>query len=139
MNKQFIKSYKDLYIYTSAYSAMLSIFKNVLPFLPEFEKFDLKNQLSRSSKAIPRLIAEGYGKRYQRLGFQRYLDDSLGECNETMVSLEQCKDIYNINPDLVNILIQDYDRIGCQIYCLKVSWDKSKHKHPSTLNLTPNP
>jgi len=116
MNKQFIKSYKDLHIYTSAYSAMLSIFKNILPYLPEFEKFDLKSQLSRSSKAIPRLIAEGYGKRYQRLGFQRYLDDSLGECNETMVSLEQCKDIYNINSDLVNILIQDYDRIGRQIY-----------------------
>jgi four helix bundle protein len=33
----------------------------IVPNLPESEKFDLKKQLSSSSKAIPRLIAEGYG------------------------------------------------------------------------------
>ena len=35
----------------------------IVPKLPDSEKYDLKDQLARSSKAIPRLIAEGYAKR----------------------------------------------------------------------------
>lgn len=73
---------------------MLSVMREVIPKLPDSEKYDLKNQLSRSCQRIPRLIAEGYAKRDQKAGFQKYLDDAMGECNETIVSLEQCRDIY---------------------------------------------
>jgi len=54
----------------------------------------LVDQLRRSTKAIPRLIAEGHSKRHQKKGFQKYLDDAMTESNETMVSLAQAKDIY---------------------------------------------
>jgi hypothetical protein len=37
--------------------------------------------------------AEGYAKRRQKHGFQKYLDDAMGECNETIVGLEQCRDL----------------------------------------------
>lgn len=75
------------------------------------EKYDLKDQLSRSCKAIPRLIAEGYAKRHQKFGFQKYLDDALAESNETIVSLEQSKDIYGtyIDKNLCNWLVSNYD------------------------------
>ena len=73
---------------------MLLVMKEIVPKLPNSEKYDLKDQLSRSCKAIPRLIAEGYAKKHQKSGFQKYLDDAMGECNETIVSLEQCRDLY---------------------------------------------
>ncbi len=88
----------------------------ILPKLPESEKYDLKDQLSRSVKAIPRLIAEGYAKRHQKLGFQKYLDDAMAECNETIVGLEMCRDIYKkYMPDShLDDLIDLYDKAGRQ-------------------------
>ena len=42
-----IKSFRDLDVYQRSYNAMLSIFKKLFPKLPESEKYDLKDQLSR--------------------------------------------------------------------------------------------
>ena len=123
-----IKSFKDLIVYQNSYKAMLLVMKEVLPSLPQSDKYDLRYQLSRSCKAIPRLIAEGYAKRHQKAGFQKYLDDAMGECNETLVGLEQTKDIYEVKIDLCNDLIETYDICGRQIYRLRESWQNFKIK-----------
>ncbi|RLC53578.1 MAG: four helix bundle protein [Candidatus Cloacimonadota bacterium] len=107
---------------------MLIVMKEIIPNLPEAEKFDLKSQLSRSCKAIPRLIAEGYAKRHQKAGFNKYIDDAMGECNETLVSIEQVKDIYSIKIDLCNKLVNTYDITGRQLYKLGESWKNFKIK-----------
>ena len=106
---------------------MLVVMKDIIPYLPDSEKYDLKDQLSRSCKAIPRLIAEGYGKRHQIAGFQKYLDDALGESNETIVSLEQCRDIYKINPCLIEKLADIYDKTSRQLYNLGQAWSNFKN------------
>jgi four helix bundle protein len=126
MEKKPIRSFRDLIVYQSSYNAMMLVMKELLPHLPQSEKYDLKDQLSRSCKAIPRLIAEGYAKRHQKAGFQKYLDDSMAECNETVVGIEQVKDIYAIKVDLCNELIETYDICGRQLYKLKESWQKFK-------------
>jgi four helix bundle protein len=66
----------------------------IVPNLSDSEKFDLKKQLSSSVKAIPRLIAEGSSKRLQKHGFRKYVDDATAECNETIVGIEMCRDIF---------------------------------------------
>jgi four helix bundle protein len=119
-----IRSFRDLDVYQNSYSAMLEVMKEIVPLLPENEKYDLKDQLSRSCKAIPRLIAEGYAKKHQKAGFQKYLNDAMGESNETIVSLEQCRDIYNINKDKITLLVDIYDKIGRQLYRLMEAWNK---------------
>ncbi|OGD84439.1 hypothetical protein A2696_01635 [Candidatus Curtissbacteria bacterium RIFCSPHIGHO2_01_FULL_41_13] len=81
-----------------------------------------------SYKAIPRLLAEGYGKRHQKAGFQKYLDDAMGKCNETVVSLEQCRDIYKIDEVLINELVDTYDKVGRQLYKLSMAWAKFKRR-----------
>jgi four helix bundle protein len=105
--------------------------KYIIPKLPESEKYDLKNQLSRSCKAIPSLIAEGYAKRHQRMGFQKYLDDSMAECNETIVSLSQARDIYedSVDVNLCYSLIDIYDKSGRQLYNLATAWNKFKREN----------
>jgi four helix bundle protein len=106
---------------------MLLVYKEILPALPEIEKYDLKDQLRRSTKAIPRLIAEGYAKRHQKAGFQKYLDDAMGESNETIVGLEQCRDLYNINGKVMDELLDIYDKTGRQLYNLSKRWSEFKN------------
>jgi len=122
-DKKPIQSYKDLDVYKNSYMASIRVMKEVLPKLPAIEKFDLADQLRRSVKAIPRLIAEGYAKRHQKHGFQKYLDDALAESNETEVSLQQCKDIYCIE---CNELLAAYERTGKQIFRLSQVWTTFK-------------
>ena len=126
MEKQKILSYEDLDVYKRSYATCIRVMKEIVPHLPPTERFDLKDQLSRSSKAIPRLIAEGFAKKYQRAGFQKYLTDARGESNETAVSLAQCRDLYSsdVNPEISGELISEYSIIGKQLFKLQQSWTK---------------
>lgn len=126
--KRRITSFRDLEVYQNSYNAMLIVMKEIVPKLPDSEKYDLKDQLSRACKAIPRLIAEGYAKRHQKSGFQKYIDDAMAECNEMVVSLSQCKDIYSEYIDLKcsNELIDIYDKSGRQLYKLGIAWTNFK-------------
>jgi len=130
-----IISFRDLEVYQRTYKASIPVMTKIIPKLPDSERYDLKDQLSRSAKAIPRLIAEGYAKRHQRLGFQKYLDDAMAECNETVVSLSQCRDIYSkyVDIKLCEDLIKEYDISGRQLYKLAESWSRFKgRKSPTT-------
>jgi four helix bundle protein len=120
--KKNIKSFKDLEIYQKSYTVSIIVIKQIIPKLPHEGKFDLGDQLRRSVKAIPRLIAEGYSKRHQRKGFQKYLDDALAESNETIVSLSQGCDIYGVEVTLCTNLIKKYEIISKQIHKLSTVW-----------------
>ncbi len=130
MDKKKITSFKDLEVYQNTYNAMLFVMKEIVPQLPDSEKYDLKNQLSRACKSIPRLIAEGYAKRHQKAGFQKYIDDAMGECNEMVVSISQCRDIYptHVNTKRYEELIDNYDKSGRQLYKLGASWTNFKRR-----------
>ena len=125
-DKKRITSFKDLEVYRNTYEAMLIAMGKIVPKLPTSEKYDLADQISRACKSAPRLIAEGYAKRHQKAGFQKYLDDAMAECNETIVSLEQCRDIYNLNPEVINQLVDIYDKSARQLYKLSMAWTKFK-------------
>jgi len=126
--KRRITSFKDLEVYQNSYKAMLIVMKEIIPKLPDSEKYDLKEQLSRACKGIPRLIAEGYAKRHQKLGFQKYIDDAMGECNEMVVSLSQARDIYSayVNIRRCEELVDIYDKSGRQLYKLGSAWTNFK-------------
>ena len=130
--KKTIRSFRDLDVYQNTYEASVMIAKKILPELPLLEKYDLRDQLSRSSKAIPRLVAEGFARKHQKSGFQKYLDDAMGECNETIVSLEHVKDIYGVNVDLCMTLIDTYDKSGRQLFKLAEAWSMFKSRRRKT-------
>ena len=125
-----ITSFRDLKVYQTSYDAMLIVMKEIVAKLPESERYDLKDQISRACKSIPRLIAEGYAKRHQKAGFQKYIDDAMGECNEMVVSLCQSRDLYQkfINLDICERLIDMYDKSGRQLYKLGNSWTNFKKR-----------
>jgi four helix bundle protein len=126
--KKRITRFRDLEVYQNTYKAMLEVMKEIVPKLPDIEKYDLRDQISRACKAIPRLIAEGYAKRHQKAGFQKYIDDAMAECNEMIVSLSQVRDIYPTYVNLIHCdqLVDEYDKSGRQLYKLGNAWRSFK-------------
>jgi hypothetical protein len=51
-----ITSFRDLEVYRNTYKACIEVMAEIVPKIPEIEKNDLKSQIRRSVKAIPRLI-----------------------------------------------------------------------------------
>jgi four helix bundle protein len=119
-----IKTFEDLIIYQNTYKASIDVIKNIVPHLPPEERYDLADHMRRSSKSVPRLIAEGYSKRHQKKGFQKYLDDALTESNEMIVCLCHARDLYGdrINCELANNLIGIYTQSSKQIATLAQKW-----------------
>lgn len=62
------------------------------------------------------------------MGFQKYIDDAMAECNEMIVSLEQCRDIYNVKKDLIEKTVDMYDKSGRQLYRICESWTACKRR-----------
>ena len=133
-----ITSFRDLRVYQSLYSACLVVMRKVIPLLPVDERYDLRDQLSRSAKAAPRLVAEGYAKRHQRRGFQKYLDDALAECNECIVSVEQVRGIYGVSPKVCSELVSTYDVCARQLYKLTIAWKHFDSPRPPSMPPLPN-
>ncbi len=121
-----IRSFKDLEVYQRTLKAAFIVLDKIVPKLKQLKEYDLANQMSRACKAVPTLIGEGYAKKHQKRGFQKYLNDALGECNEMITHLVFCKDAYRIDPQLCEELIETYDISGKQIYRLRENWDKNK-------------
>jgi four helix bundle protein len=125
-----IRSFMDLEVYQNTYSASIEVISKIVPNLPRTEQNDLADQLRRSAKAIPRLISEGYSKKHQKKGFQKYLDDAMAESNEMIVSLSHVRDLYSgcVDPKLCANLIDLYDKSSRQLYNLATKWRDFKER-----------
>lgn len=130
MTRKPIRSFRDLEVYQNTYAVSIQVIAKILPKLPKEESYDLATQLRRSTKAIPRLIAEGYSKKHQKRGFQKYLDDALAESNETIVSLSQVRDLYSrsVPSNLCERLTELYDKSSRQLYKLALKWRDFKER-----------
>lgn len=122
--KSVIRSFQDLEVYQRLYQAMLEVMNGIIPKLPKEEKFDLADQIRRCCKAPLALLAEGFAKRYQARSWRKYLDDTMGECNEMIHHLSVCRDVYknNLDSNLCQKLIKEYDLANRQLYHLRKSW-----------------
>jgi len=134
--KKSLKNFQNLDVYQDSYKASIEIMTKIIPKLPDIERNDLRIQMSRSCKAIPRLIAEGYAKKHQKKGFQKYLDDANGESNEMIVCLYHCNDLYRkyIEKKLCIELIDTYDKLSRQLFNLSIAWNNFKDKANDSRN-----
>lgn len=119
-----IRSFSDLEVYQNLYKASLLVMKEIVPKLPDDEKYILKSQIMRACKSPCALIAEAFAKRHQKRSFKKYLDDGLGECNEMTTHLSYCRDLYSqyVDLKLCNSLIDIYDKSARQLYNLGKVW-----------------
>jgi len=119
-----IKSFKDLRAYQNLYRAMIIVLTKIISNLPKEEKYDLVDQMRRCCKACPALLAEGFAKRYQKINWQKYLNDTIGEANEMIHHLTVCLDVYSkyLDVNIVNEAINLYEYSCRQLSNLKKSW-----------------
>jgi four helix bundle protein len=85
------KSFRDLRVYQLARKAVTEVFE-VTENFPPSEKYQLVNQIRRSSRATKALIAEGWARRRYKAAFISKIDEALGEATETQSWLDDALD-----------------------------------------------
>ena len=131
-----IRSFRDIEAYQRARAVQPAIYK-LAASLPDFEKFDLADQMRRACKSVATNIAEGYAKRDSVAEFKRFLRISMGSANEMEVHLETASDLGYSTRDECAKLIAEYQIIGKQLHRLIESWQKfsssaSSVQHPAS-------
>ncbi len=109
-----IKSYEDLEIYRISFELAMEMHELSLTF-PKFETFEEGSQLRRSSKGIPSCIAEGWGRRYYKNEFVRFLIYALASCDETNVHLNFAARCKYLTKDQHEDYANRYDVLGKKI------------------------
>ena len=87
--------------------------------LPKFELYELGSQIRRSSESIVTNIVEGYGRRYYKQEFIKFLVYSEGSCLETKCHFEKILSLY---PELIEggrQLLNRYEQLGRMIFKFK--------------------
>src|SRR5258706_14706419 len=88
-----IKNYRELDVYQNAMELRMRIFELTKKF-PADERYNLTDQIRRSSRSVCTNLAEAWRKRRYRAAFIAKLSDSETEAAETQVSTEiafKCK------------------------------------------------
>ena len=116
-----IKSFLDLDVYQESFQLSLEI-DGLIKSFPKNEQFLLKDQMSRASRAIPALIAEGYAKRETLLVFKKFLRDAIGEANEMINHIAFAKAKEYLLEKRANELIEKYHIVGKKLTRLKENW-----------------
>jgi four helix bundle protein len=84
--------------------------------LPNFEMYEEGCQTRRSSKSIRSNIVEGYGRRYYKQDFIRFLIYAHASCDETIDHLEILHDTQSLkDEELFEMLIKKLNELGSKI------------------------
>lgn len=106
-----IKGFRQLTVYNKAFELAMEIFEITKNF-PLEEKYELTDQIRRSSRAVCRAIGEGYRKRQYPKHFSSKMSDSDMENTETQVSLDFALRCNYISKEQYNSLIEKSEEVG---------------------------
>jgi four helix bundle protein len=84
-----VQSLKKLQVWVRAKDFAVKIYKQVLPLLPQEEKWSLNQQIRRSSTSVSANIAEGHGRFYYQDNV-RFCYNARGSLEETLSHLFFC-------------------------------------------------
>lgn len=117
-----IVNFRNLQIYQESFKLQVEI-EELLKSFPREEQYLLADQMRRSCRAIPALIAEGWSKRESVKEFQKFLRDVVGEANEMINHLMLAKHKnYIKDPVFTEKLIERYEVIAKKTTNLKNNW-----------------
>ena len=76
-----MRDYTKYNVWHIGHEFALYIYKEIIPFFPKSEQYDLVSQLKRSAYSVPMNVAEGCGRNSDK-DFVRFLDMALGSAHE---------------------------------------------------------
>ncbi|WP_167610769.1 four helix bundle protein [Maribellus sediminis] len=106
-----VSGFRKLTVYKKAFDLAMEIFEITKAF-PAQEKYELTDQIRRSSRAVCRAIGEGYRKRQYPKHFSSKMSDSDIENTETQVSLDFALKCEYISKVEYNSLIEKSEEVG---------------------------
>jgi len=124
-----MKTYKDLEIYQEGLRLFIKTHKISL-LLPKIETYELGSQLRRSSDSIVTNIVEGYGRRFFKNDFLKFLIYSEASNLETIHHLDKLINLYPNSSPTLEELMREYEILGARIHTFKnyviKSWKTNK-------------
>jgi len=121
-------SFRDLVVYQKAFALAMKIFEITKKF-PSEEKYELTDQIRRSSRAVCRAIGEGYRKRQYPKHFSSKMSDADMENTETQVSLDFAVTCKYITNQEYQELIANLEEVGRMLNHMIENPEKYSPKH----------
>lgn len=110
MERELIRTHRDLDVYKMAFEVAMQIFEKSRSF-PMEERYSLTDQIRRSSRSVCTNLAEAWRKRRYEASFQSKLSDAEAEAAETQVWLEFAFKCGYLNENAMHELSVAYDNI----------------------------
>lgn len=110
----FVKHFRELDVYQNAMSLAMRIFELTKNWLSE-QRFNLTDQIRRSSRSVCTNLAEGWRKRRYKAAFVAKLSDDETEAAETQVSSEIALRCRYIDEKTFRELDVSYEKVLAQI------------------------
>ena len=103
-------------IYQLAQELAIEIHRMSLSDLPRFEMSEEGGQIRRSSKSIVSNIVEGYGRKFYKNEFVKFLTYALSSCDETKAHLEMLCKTDSLSKSLFDDFYSRYKELGAKLY-----------------------
>jgi four helix bundle protein len=116
-----VRGYEDLEVFRRAVALVKPLHELVARF-PDYEKFDLSNQMRRACKSVPTNIAEGYAKRRSSKDFCNFLTIALGSANEMEVHFQIARELEYVTEAERCTFCDEYEIVGKQLNNLIKYW-----------------
>jgi four helix bundle protein len=117
MEKQLIRTHRDLDVYKMAFEVAMQIFEKSRSF-PVEERYSLTDQVRRSSRSVCANLAEAWRKRRYEASFLSKLSDAEAEAAETQVWVEFAFKCGYLSENILQELSVAYDNILGKIVSL---------------------
>jgi four helix bundle protein len=109
-----IRSFRDLDVYKMAREQSREIFELSKSF-PREEMYSLTDQIRRSSRAVPAMIAEAWARRRYPAAFVNKLNEAQGEATETQSWLDAALDCGYISAEQLLPHDRAYQSVGAML------------------------
>lgn len=123
-----MRDYKKYDVWQKAHEFTLYIYKEIIPYFPKSEQYELTSQLKRSTYSIALNIAEGCGRNSDK-DFSHFLDIALGSAHEAEYCSLLAFDLSFIKKDKYEILLLKINEIKAKLINLIKSIRKSSVMH----------
>lgn len=107
----FMNSYRDLEVYKIAQELDEAIFELTNKF-PKNELYSLSDQIRRSTHSITANIAEGFGRKFYKQEYMRFLTFSRASCHESREHLKTSFKRSYCSEDEFYLLDDKFDHLG---------------------------
>jgi len=112
-------SYEDSDLYKLAKQMAVELHQMTLDELPKFEMYEQGSQIRRASKSIVANFVEGYGRRYYKAEYIKFLTYALASCDETKAHLELLRETGSLQPERFQHFYASYRKIGGMLHNLR--------------------